>query len=569
MPTIHFSTTNQTWRQLFGNGLRYVVPRFQRDYSWTEDQWDDLWRDIQAVMTPGGETAHYLGYLVLQTDDNKTFTVIDGQQRLTTLTLLALAVLACLRDLVDAGVDANDNARRAEQLRGAYVGYLDPVTLVPRSKLTLNRNNEAYYRDHIAPLQTLPQRNLRPSEQLLGDAFQWFVEKVRHAHGAGKDGAALARFVDDLSDRLFCTAVVVADDLNAFTIFETLNARGARLSPADLLKNYLFSVVDRPAARPAEIDALEQRWEALENRLEGERLTEFVRAHWNSRHAFSRETDLFKTIRAGSPDRGAVFGLLRDMEMDVDVYAALSRPESALWNKEQAAHIGELILYGGRQSWPLLLAARRALNDDQFTQTLRACAVIAFRHNVIGGLATNEQERVFARAARGLTETMIAKSAEVIRALAPIYVPDAAFREAFARKSLAMSSPRNAAVARDILFRLEAHVGGAVYDRGSAEYSVEHILPRNPSRPWPEFADRRHDEYFDRLGNLTLLNADDNSRLGNGWFAEKRSIYAGSPFRITRAVAGENDVWAPERLLRRQRWMADQATAIWRISQMG
>jgi uncharacterized protein with ParB-like and HNH nuclease domain len=67
-----------------GNGLTYSVPRFQRDYSWTEDEWEDLWRDIQEVIEAGGKAAHYVGYLVFQTQDQKTFDVIDGQQRLTT-----------------------------------------------------------------------------------------------------------------------------------------------------------------------------------------------------------------------------------------------------------------------------------------------------------------------------------------------------------------------------------------------------------------------------------------------------------------------------------------------------
>ncbi len=77
MSAVSFNTANQTYRQLMGNGLAYRVPRFQRDYSWTQDEWDDLWQDIQGVLA-GGEPAHYMGYLVLQTQDNKAFHVIDG-----------------------------------------------------------------------------------------------------------------------------------------------------------------------------------------------------------------------------------------------------------------------------------------------------------------------------------------------------------------------------------------------------------------------------------------------------------------------------------------------------------
>src|SRR5205807_3043214 len=90
---INFSTSNQTFRQIFGNGLTYNIPRFQCDYSWDSDDWDDLWQDIRNIISPDCEPAHYMGYLVLQTKDNKNFEVIDGQQRLTTLSLLVLSVL--------------------------------------------------------------------------------------------------------------------------------------------------------------------------------------------------------------------------------------------------------------------------------------------------------------------------------------------------------------------------------------------------------------------------------------------------------------------------------------------
>jgi uncharacterized protein with ParB-like and HNH nuclease domain len=264
---MNFSTSNQTLRQILGNGLMYVIPRFQRDYSWDADHWDDLWQDIQGTMDPTGEPAHYMGYLVLQSGDAKRFEVIDGQQRLTTLSVLALAVIAGLNDLVAAGVEAEDNRRRAEQLRNTFIGYLDPVTLVASSKLTLNRNNDGYYQDYIVPLQRLPQRNLRSSQALLRRAFEWFRTRVRERHGTSRDGRDLARFIDALADKLFFTVITVTDELNAFKVFETLNARGVRLSPADLLKHYLFSVVSRETRHTEDIDALERRWDDMAQRL--------------------------------------------------------------------------------------------------------------------------------------------------------------------------------------------------------------------------------------------------------------------------------------------------------------
>ena len=75
---MNLGTSNRTYRQLVGNGLIYSVPIFQRDYSWTPTEWDDLWQDIEGLFEEGGEQEHYMGYLVLQSKDSKNFEVIIG-----------------------------------------------------------------------------------------------------------------------------------------------------------------------------------------------------------------------------------------------------------------------------------------------------------------------------------------------------------------------------------------------------------------------------------------------------------------------------------------------------------
>lgn len=568
MTAINFNTANQTFRQLLGNGLAYHVPRFQRDYSWTQDEWEDLWQDILETLRPDGEPAHYMGYLVLQSQDNRTFDVIDGQQRLTTLSLLVLAVLKNMQELVDAGIEAEANRLRIDQLRQSYIGYLDPVTLVPRTKLSLNRNNDAYYRDYLVPLQQLPQRGLRASEHLLRKAFEWLVRQVRNEYATARSGAELAKFLDELSDKLFFTVITVTDELNAFKVFETLNARGVRLSPTDLLKNYLFSVVYRESHHSQEIETLERRWESMVGRLGGESFPDFLRTHWNSRHRFVREADLFKIIRAETPDKRRVFDLLREMEQDIDVYVALSSPEDSLWTEEQRRYVGELRMFSVRQPWPLLLAAFRSFDAQGFTELLRSCSVISLRYNVISGLITNEQERTYNSVAQKIAAGEISSPAQAIRALAPIYVADEAFRQSFATKVLRTTSPRNKRIARYLLYTLEAHFTNREYDLDSPRYSLEHVLPENPGDNWPQFSDEQADAAVYRLGNFAMLESNANRDLGNRPFAEKRPIYAQSSFELTRRIAQDNEEWTLERLAERQRWMAKQATGIWRIAQL-
>ncbi|MFM9118591.1 MAG: DUF262 domain-containing protein, partial [Planctomycetota bacterium] len=300
MPATNFNTENRTYRQLLGNGLTYRVPAFQRDYSWGEEEWEDLWADIHGTLIADGEPAHYMGYLVLKTSDSRIFEVIDGQQRLTTTSLIILAAMRLLKKIIAENQNPDDNQRRLEQIRSTYIGYLDPVTLTSNNKLALNRNNDGYYRDYLAKLADhLPQRGFPASTHSMRKAFEWFEKKLQIQVRDERDpGMALAQFIESMSDKLFFTVITVADELNAYKVFETLNARGVRLSATDLLKNWLFSVLARGETPQANLLELERQWENMVGRLGSESYPDFLRMHWNSRHPFARQAELFKTIRA-------------------------------------------------------------------------------------------------------------------------------------------------------------------------------------------------------------------------------------------------------------------------------
>ena len=563
---MNFNTTNNTFRQLMGNGLSYRVPLFQRDYSWGPDEWDDLWQDLVALFDDDPEPAHYMGYLVLQSADNRAFDIIDGQQRMTTLSLLMLAAVSHLSGLAAPDDPGDPETRRAEQLRASYLGYLDPVTLVSRSKLTLNRHNDSFYQNYLVPLERLPQRGLNASEHLLRRAFLWFKERIKAR--TEDDGTAVASFVDGAVDKLFFTVITVTDELNAFKVFETLNARGVRLSATDLLKNYLFSVVARGDAHESEIDALERRWEDIVGLLGSESLPEFLRVYWNSRNRLVRKADLFKTIRSVIDDRGSAFALVRDLDRQARVYAALRNPEDGSWSAEERAGLSRLQMFNVRQPLALLLAAFDQFSDPDrtgFARLLRAVVVVSIRYNVICGRQSNEQESVYNQIAVGISEQRVSDSRAAIAQLRPVYPEDTEFRAAFTDKTLRTTSSRNRKVARFVLFQIEQQASASSLDFESARYDMEHVLPEHPGEDWQQFDDRQRDACTYRIGNLTLLTAGHNRDAGNAGYAAKRSIYHGSEFAITRKLAEDYDTWTPDKIRSRQAWMARQATAIWRI----
>lgn len=168
-------TKTVNFLELIGNGKIYRVPAYQRDYSWTVEQWEDLWSDI-AERRGNPEDRHYMGALVVEGKSDREFLIIDGQQRMATLSILALAVIARLEALAAAGIASTDNRERARGLRSRYVGEKDPASLIESSKLFLNETDNAFYQDYLVQLrEPLCRAACRNRTVFCGSVFAGFA----------------------------------------------------------------------------------------------------------------------------------------------------------------------------------------------------------------------------------------------------------------------------------------------------------------------------------------------------------------------------------------------------------
>ena len=556
-------TTN--YLDLIGNGKAYRVPPYQRDYAWTQQEWEDLWNDVVELRDdPAGR--HYMGALVVQARGDREFLVIDGQQRLATISLLALAVIGKLRRMADQGADEDRNRERATELRNRFIGEKDPASLVESSRLRLNETDDPFYQDYLVQIrEPLNPRGLPRSNALLWDCFRYFSKQIDELEvDAGNAGEETAKILSEtVARRLLFILITVDDELNAYTLFETLNARGLELTTTDLLKNYFFSKV----RAGTDVDALKRRWRALIATVAQERFPDFLRYHLLCEQPKIRRQRLFKLVRDRVRTAGQTFEFVAALEDRAELFAALRDVNHGYWIDRPAAgpFVRELNLFGARQMTPVFFAAWGAFSDDDFVRLLKLASVIAFRYSVVSGLNSNPLERVCHLAAKAVLDGQANRPGAVFRHLRPIYVDDDRFESDFARWTVGTRG-RRGKIVRYVLARLETAAGGRAVDPETDPATVEHVLPENPAGAWAGvFPPERREAAVDRLGNLTLLERTRNRNVGSAAYPAKRDAYESSAYAITREIAGlAPEEWSPALLEERQRRLAARAVRLWR-----
>ena len=544
-----------TFGELCGNGRTYVVPPFQHDYSWGKEEWEDLWLDVLGIDEEGD---HYMGYLVLQeTREPKKSIIIDGQQRITTISLLILAAVQYL--------NGRGDAKRAEDLKKSYLSSRDLVRQIEIPKLKLNYNNEYIYGGKLMQLD-LPQNTvgLKPSEKKLIEAYKYFLKQFSEQFKNESTQSVTEFILSKIDLKLFFTSITVKDDLNAFKVFETLNARGVKLSTADLLKNFLFSIIYTPNA--GSITQEEKKWHRINDILGKTDVTTYLRHFWNARYyPGERKSTLFKTIKNAVQKQSDAIHLLNDLDNSVSIYVALETPQSEIWTSEQSKMIEDLNILGVSQCYPLLMMAKTRWTEAEFNKLLRNIITISFRYHTIGGQNPNELERIYGKASASIFKGEI-KSARVLfnTFLKEAYLDDDSFKNDFSHKII--NTQKYNGLVKYILGKLEVQYGGNEPDLDSKQLSVEHILPESPTEEWAlNFQGVDIDQYVYRIGNFTLLEANKNREADRKNFDEKKLIYQSSNYRLsTQTIPSE--YWTPKDVLARQRELANQALAIWKIN---
>jgi len=549
--------TNQTFQELIGNGIKYTVPRFQRDYTWDQEQWEDLWGDIETLKD---EHYHYMGYIVIQRKGQHDFEVIDGQQRLVTLSLVVLSAMRQIRTLAKQGLEVEENEERLKLLTDRFIGVKNSISLRVDNKLSLNRNNGTHFKAICSNLDAPNRRGLTLTNKLLDKAFQFFSKKKM-----GNAGSEIAEFIENLTSGMVFTKIVVQDDLNAYKVFETLNARGVQLSTPDLLKNYIFSVVTKNNDVTDEgLNELDESWSEILIQLGESNFTDFIRYHHNFQKKLVTKKELFTSIRNLAKTPQEAYAYLKSLTDYAPVYASLLNPHDEWWaNQEEnyrevKKYLDGFSLFNIKQSFTILMVAFRKMSCDEFIKLVKYLYILSIRYNVICHFSPNEQEKLYNQIAIKVNNGDYARASHVKNGeeFKKLYPEKEMFMNTFEFHK--MATRRSSKKIKFLLSEIELYLG---HSSDYTKTTLEHICPYNPEQNWNESFGEGINDIQDRLGNLVLLEKDDLQRSD---FQEKKAAYVKSPFPLAKKVA-EYDVWNLQNLNDYQSWLSKQAEEIWSV----
>lgn len=526
---------------------RPAVPMLQRSYSWERQNWEDLWSDLTDAFDRYKDEnfTYFMGTVVFENDDDHK--ILDGQQRIATLTILLRAVINALKQRdPDAGRDAEGEAilRRRPGRPPTY-------------NITLNQYDGEFFRRVI---QDGGERKPEiKSQKLILQALTFFALKVQERADQDLDSFEewLGDFYRFVLDRVQF-ACVSSPSRYSFDVFRVLNDRGKGLSQLDLFRTMILQ-----RASIGERDRIAAEWSRVLDLEEPARPDDLLRYYWVTRKGDVKSRSLFRDIDGDvKAKKISASELVEELFFYADFYGDICSAKSSSVNLSKT--FSDILNIGAKQVYPILLASYWVHGTDkvdikEIEQIAELACNLFVRHNVVLGLETHKLEAILYDAARLIRSNSGLEAAKgLIRDYAARNVPDEIFADRFANFSIERNE-----VAKYLLREIET------VERNADEIEIirhgaihlEHIYPQSPKEGgvWED-----HDEWVSRLGNMTLLSGRKNSSLKNKFFSEKQATYGASEVNMTKALSLLSE-WSPTAVAERQKSWSPIAVARWKV----
>lgn len=549
----------------------YRIPRFQRPYSWEREHVEEFWNDTVAE----GESDYFIGSIVLF-HDKDALGIVDGQQRLTTLTMM----LAALR-----------NEFRAEGFPDLAEGVHQLIERrdINNQKLFVLRSESSYpYLPEFIQKSGAPniEPKVGPEERLLKDAFDFTAQQF---HGViasiksdpslsqGKQKQAIEQKLVEIRDKLLRLKVIYTlldNEDDAYIIFETLNTRGKDLTISDLVKTFLTRLIKQPNKG---VDTTKDKWNQILELFEESQVpisvNSFLHHYWLSRYDYVTEKKLYKTVKKQIKQANAE-DFLNTLVAESKYYRQLFEPGYKKWNKDDLDirdALAAMNLFKIRQQIPMTLAvisnyAAGNLKSKQVRDIISAIENFHFAFTAItsqrssGGISF-----MYASTARNLN--IAPNHDERIKALSslrqklkerrPSYAEfEASFLEL--RQSTNFTKQRD--LVRYILGKVSRYlVGGVAIDMEGM--TIEHLGSEHAASKTPALTE----DEIASIGNLLVVTKEVNEKLKNKAFPEKKAILTKYQVPLDDVVKNATQ-WGPREIGDRGKYLSQVAyQKIWAL----
>lgn len=557
--------------KIFSSDFEYHIPQYQRPYAWTEEEAGILFDDLFEFFSTEEEDNYFLGSAVLiKQEDQPLSEVIDGQQRLTTLTIL-LAVIA----------DALSGDMR-EDCRGYLIekgSLIEGLTSKPR--LMLREADQPFFEEYVQSLHISELLSLDPaqlateSQQRIWENCKVLRQRVRDAFAG--DEAKLAAFAAFLITRCYLVVVSTPNQPSAYRVFSVMNSRGLDLLPTDIIKADIIAKI--PAA---ERDAYAKRWEELEG-LAGRDGFEDVFAHTRmafakrkAKRALNEEFKQFviQPLFESSPDDAAAAKRLIDDVIDPMTIAYITVKNSSYESLANADDVNRSLTWLNRinnSDWlpPAMMFLMRHGNDSAYVAWFMSRLERLAAYLLITSKSINKRIARFAEVMEEMDAKPESSRSAVLESVELTPEERQEFVEALDDEVYTKSS----AVRRYIILRLDSFVSDGAASYEPSMFTVEHVLPQTvgPKSPWlgtwPDPAERAL--WTNRIANLVPLNRRRNSAAQNYDFRTKLEKYFkgkdnASSYALTTQVLAEKS-WTPKVVRRRQEDLLNVFKRHWQL----
>jgi len=550
--------------QVLEGNKQYQVPLYQRPYSWTKQQHERLWGDIVELAEARKlhpKATHFTGSLVLAVGDvgpgSSNFLVVDGQQRLTTLTVLLCALRDHLREVEPDSPEVHD------QLHELYlINKFKPGD--SRLKLLPTQADRDAYRSMIDGQLD------KAAESSLLSTYRFFRSKIR-ASDDPDDAQDMAQIQSAVLDGLVFVSITAGSEDNVYRIFESLNNTGLRLTQGDLLRNYIFMRLGTEGE-----NLYDSTWLPMQDRLSARDLEAlfWIDLTWINSEAKQGDIYALQQQRLEGLTALQIAAEVARYNQLSQLLATMRDPENSEKERDPSVRraLARLKEYGMPSTDPLVLRLLELRRSGAVTTGAVIDALAILESFLVRRLLVNAPHnalsRMMLRASDELDEKDLARSLRRYLSIGrKRYATDSQIVTALTQEAFYFAGKPQQR--RTVLAWLEHELAGQE-PANLQKSTIEHVMPQSLSEAWRttladdlgpfESVEELHETLVHSLANLTLSGY--NPQLSNRPFAEKRPMLAESNIALNKRIA-ESESWNRSAIMKRGADLADLVAKTW------